>query len=197
MVRYTHAFRAWVALTTVVIVVSSAQADVINSGFELGDFTGWTATAWRDPAGCKVVYNPSAAPQGDHYAYQSAVGSTESISQIFTFSGGAETFSVDLSWSGVGFVDSSAAITLVGDTTTINIYSGAITGAGVWKTYTVDVSSMRGQQVELLFEVSAGPNDNMRQFIDNIIVTPEPSALLVLFAGAAVLPLHRRARRVR
>ena len=172
-------------------LTTPSQADIINLGFETGDFTGWSATSGGP---CTVV--AGGASTGTYYAKEYVANNDSAeIKQTYFVPFDATVFSVDVRWlgaAGVGFAHTATLTPISNPSAAVDLLAGTkVDLAALWDRYTVYITAFRNQQVEVKFAVTAGNYGTMEQHIDNVGV-PEPSCLVLVGLGGAAVAWRRR-----
>ena len=148
-------------LLVVALATGSAQADIENWGFETGDFTGWTSVGVEN-----AVLNANAW-EGDYWALVKAqsdypFGPTVSatLSQTYTVESDANVFLLGVFWlsmhPGTGATRSGQLIPTADPGAAVDLLAGTPARDGIWDVYGTDISALRDQEVEVVFEVTAG-----------------------------------------
>lgn len=174
------------AATVIVLMLlgatSPTSAEIVNGGFETGDFTGWT----RQGSGDFIL--SSGAPEGSCCAVVEANNANPYSRLMQSFSANAgDQFSVLARYSGEGncgiWLEDEEMNTVFSPTTTTNwqTYSYTITETG---NYVINASAMS--------EPTIGGLSSL--WLDAVRVTPvpEPSTVVLLGIGAIGLLAWRR-----
>ena len=199
----------WILALVSSVVVLGPPAYVVgaiidNPSFETGDFQ-----SWMPDAGCTVVDPDETvadpAPDGTYYARQAVVqGAGEGAQQVSTLSRqfwgspGYTTCTIDIGWWGNGFHEAVIGI-LDQPQTEVAFIIGQHTDLPDlfwWDRYTLDMSPFIGDFVELRFTVwSGGPGTEQRQWVDNLVLLPEPASAALWGTASWLLLLRNRKRR--
>jgi hypothetical protein len=180
----------------VALAAAPAHGDILNWGFETGDFDHWTSDGDLNA----VITGPTPPLEGDYYATIKAQSSlpsdpmeTASLVQVFTLPDDA-----DVLWFGVYYVsvDNGNGVSRSATLTPLSVPGGPVdlfadaAPDGNWTIYGADVSALQGEEVELRFEVTAGGGASSMLAIDK--AAPEPASLMLLVIGGAALLRRRR-----
>jgi len=192
------------ALASIVLVLSVAagytRADIINGGFESGDFTGWTVTVSdghpQDLSSATVL--SGSAPEGSYYAYLKGAceyhygfSGYARVQQVFQ-AGAGDTLSFDARASHQFVSDNQGAeASETYDVIGPSSYhvNNTIPEGSVWNGYSVSLGD--AGQYTLTFQaysnVGTGNNPASDSYmrVDNVRLSavPEPSALLLAAVG--------------
>jgi hypothetical protein len=182
-------------ILTLAFAASTAQAAVTNlvtnSGFESGDFTGWTQFG-------NTTFNGVACSPGFGHASTCAsffgpIGSNGGISQTLTGLDVGGEYILDFQLQNSADVPSAFSVTF-GTTTIYTVTNPAASGpAGTYAEFNFRMFATASSQT-LTFNFRDDPGFFI---LDDVSVTvPEPTTLALVGAALAGLGLARRGRRV-
>jgi hypothetical protein len=174
------------ALAVLGACAASAHAQVVNGGFETGDFTGWTT---MNAPGSQSLYNvDTAGPHhGSYSAFFGAAVPGDAISQaVATVAGSAYYLSF---WLDAGALTSAGSfVASVNGSPIYTAPSGATSFAGHTLVFTANAAST------LLTFASYNVSDFYT--LDDVSVTavPEPETWALMVGGLAIVALRGRKR---
>ena len=191
-----------------------ASAQITNSGFETGDFTGWTVSNGSFPSKPEpavVIATPgnvygepiAAAPSGGNFAlYFVQDGGQQSVSQVTSLAAGLYDWSLSYYIPANGMANPADAhlhLYLGGSLTatwTEHIESGDAVQS--WLTVSGQSALPANFEVKFVFSPGDGLGSKAKDIVvDNIMVTavPEPESFALMAAGLAALGFLARRRR--
>ena len=157
---------------------------IVNCGFETGDFTGWSGTMTTEPDPNVSGVDPTDPYTGTFEAYTGANGFSETLSQTITTIAGQD-YAIKFALDNTGVPDSQFS-----DDFTATFGSGMLLnqvnpGPTSYNFYTYEVRGTGGPET-LTFTAR---NDDGYFDIDSVSVaaTPEPSSFILLGTGLAGL----------
>lgn len=183
-----------------------ASAQIVNAGFETGDFTGWTVTQ-GGPENASVinfgntVYGEvvPAAPGGEKFGLYFVEDTVaQSVAQTTTSAAGLYNWSVQYYLPANGFSnpnDATISLNLGGNV----VWSASLASLTPTTWLTASGSNVAlGSNFNVTMSFAGGGDDAKDIIVDSITVTavPEPESFALMAAGLAAVGFLARRRRV-